>query len=339
LRNTLGFLGQDFWWVRQKFLTILSVRSYIGKGILCRRGFHPEGFQVRKIFFLFLLSISIPLLTWPAFAQDFSRKFTLGLQGGIWKSGLTEHSDIYTVGNQGALFFRYDLKEKISLGFSAAYAKTWEADLSGRGEAGAGFTFAKKEDANRLSQVWLDFSLIYCFRPWEKLDPYVFGGLGIAFWRVKDKDGKFIQILDINQNPFDLRDQELTFSGGGGLEYRFKEKWGLNFGTRFRYLTHDLTDFKGSKDIVGAGPDELDLPKATLEVFLGINYYFGKLMDSDKDGVPDRVDFCSDTPFGAVVDEKGCPLDSDKDGIYDGLDKCPHTPPGTKVDVNGCRLQ
>jgi OOP family OmpA-OmpF porin len=294
---------------------------------------------VRKIIGFFLLSISIHLLTSFVFAQDFSRKLTLGLQGGIWKSGLTEHSDIYTVGNQGALSFRYDLKEKISLGFSSAYAKTWEADLSGRGEAGAGFTFSQKDDPNRFTHVWLDFSLIYRFRPWEKLAPYVFGGMGIAFWNVKDKNGEPVQVQDRNQNPFDLKDQELTFSGGGGLEYRFKEKWGVNFGTRFRYLTHALTDFRGSKDIVGAGLDELDLPKATLEVFLGINYYFGKLMDSDKDGVPDKMDFCSDTPFGAMVDERGCPLDSDKDGIYDGLDKCPHTPPGTQVDVNGCRLQ
>lgn len=288
---------------------------------------------MRKIIWLCLLSISISLLTSSAFAQDFSRRFTLGLKGGLWKLGLTEHSDSNTVGNFGALFFKYDLKEKISLGFSASYAKTWEADLSGRGEAGAGFTFSRKDDANRSTQIWLDFLLIYRFRPWERLNPYVFGGIGIAFWKVKDKGGEIIKFQDIN-----LKDQELTLSGGGGVEYRFNEKWGLNFGTRFRSLTHVLTNFKDPKDIVGPGPDQLDLPKATLEVFLGINYYFGKLMDSDKDGVPDRVDFCADTPLGTMVDERGCPLDSDGDGIYDGLDKCPHTPPGTKVDVNGCPL-
>ncbi len=294
---------------------------------------------MRKIIWLCVLSMCVSLLSSSVFAQDFSRKFTLGLQGGFWKSGLTEHSDIYTVGKQGALSLRYDLKEKISLGFWVAYARAWEADLSGRGGAGAGFTFSKKDDANRFTQVWLDFCLIYRFSPWEKLNPYVFGGVGLAFWKVKDKDGKFVQISDRNQNPFDLEDQELTFSGGGGVEYRFKEKWGVNFGTRFRLLSHVLTSFKGSKDIVGAGADELDLPKATLEVFLGFNYYFGKLKDSDKDGVPDRVDFCADTPLGAMVDERGCPLDSDGDGIYDGLDKCPHTPRGSKVDVNGCPLQ
>jgi OOP family OmpA-OmpF porin len=83
----------------------------------------------------------------------------------------------------------------------------------------------------------------------------------------------------------------------------------------------------------------LDLPKATLEVFVGVNYYFGELKDSDDDGVPDRTDVCADTPRGALVNERGCPIDSDGDGIYNGLDKCPRTPPGTTVDVNGCPLE
>ncbi len=294
---------------------------------------------MRKIVWFGVFGMVFSSLTPSLQAQDYSRRFTLGLHGGFWKSGLTEHSDIYTVGRQGALFFRYDLREKIGLGFGLSYAKTWEADLSGRWGAGAGFTFSKKDEPNQFAHTWLDLSLFYCFRPWERLNPYIFGGMGMAFWNMKDKDGRFVQVLDRNQNPFDLKDQELTLSGGGGLEYRVRERWGVNLGARLRILTHILTGFKGSKAIVGGGPNELDLPKATLEVFLGIHHYFGKLMDSDKDGVPDRVDFCADTPFGAMVDERGCPLDSDSDGIYDGLDKCPQTPPGTKVDVNGCPLR
>src|SRR5512138_3619160 len=60
------------------------------------------------------------------------------------------------------------------------------------------------------------------------------------------------------------------------------------------------------------------------------------MVDLDRDGVPDRLDRCDNTPRGAVVDEWGCPIDSDGDGVYDGLDKCPGTPPGEKVDANGC---
>src|SRR5881398_18808 len=58
--------------------------------------------------------------------------------------------------------------------------------------------------------------------------------------------------------------------------------------------------------------------------------------DSDHDGVPDNKDACPDTPAGAAVDSKGCPIDSDRDGVYDGIDKCPGTPAGAHVDATGC---
>jgi opacity protein-like surface antigen len=294
---------------------------------------------VRRIGWICLAGILIISLTLPAKAMDLSRKFSLGFWGGLWKSGLTEHSDIYTVGNQGAFSFKYATSEKLALGFSCSYAVAYEADFAGEGGAGAGFTFKKKEDANKFTHLWLDAFATYNFRPQERFNPYLFGGLGISFWNVKKKDGSTAEFLYKNETPFDLKDQELTFLGGGGFEYRLKERWAINFGTRFHYLTHALTGFTNDKNIVGAGPGELDLPKATLEVYWGLNYYFGKPKDQDKDGVPDRLDYCSDTPIGAKVDENGCPLDSDEDGIYDGLDKCPDTPPGVKVDVNGCPFE
>src|SRR2546427_925054 len=59
-------------------------------------------------------------------------------------------------------------------------------------------------------------------------------------------------------------------------------------------------------------------------------------IDTDKDGVPDGLDKCPDTPAGAHVDASGCPTDADQDGVPDGLDQCPNTPPGAHVDANGC---
>src|SRR5256886_2238398 len=59
-------------------------------------------------------------------------------------------------------------------------------------------------------------------------------------------------------------------------------------------------------------------------------------IDTDKDGVPDGLDKCPDTPAGAHVDASGCPTDADQDGVPDGLDQCPNTPPGVHVDANGC---
>jgi OOP family OmpA-OmpF porin len=64
--------------------------------------------------------------------------------------------------------------------------------------------------------------------------------------------------------------------------------------------------------------------------------FFNVNPDSDMDGVIDMKDDCPDTPNGAPVDTKGCPLDTDKDGVLDHLDQCPKTPMGAKVDSVGC---
>ena len=62
----------------------------------------------------------------------------------------------------------------------------------------------------------------------------------------------------------------------------------------------------------------------------------GLCPDTDRDGVPDYRDKCSDTPEGAAVDGNGCPLDSDGDGVVDVRDQCPGTPKGANVDLVGC---
>jgi len=86
------------------------------------------------------------------------------------------------------------------------------------------------------------------------------------------------------------------------------------------------------KEVVEARVEEpaapVVVPVAPVEVVL----------DSDKDGVPDNLDKCPDTPAGVAVDKDGCPLDSDNDGVPDYLDKCPNTPSGVAVDKAGCPL-
>ena len=83
------------------------------------------------------------------------------------------------------------------------------------------------------------------------------------------------------------------------------------------------------------------LPNAGLTNFqalLGYSWGLGAPLDSDGDGVANRLDQCPNTPKGAKVDATGCPLDSDGDGVFDGLDKCPDTPAGVKVNTDGCPL-
>lgn len=62
----------------------------------------------------------------------------------------------------------------------------------------------------------------------------------------------------------------------------------------------------------------------------------GCATDGDLDGVADGLDLCANTPGGALVDEMGCATDSDDDGIVDGIDRCENTPAGAIVDGTGC---
>jgi outer membrane protein OmpA-like peptidoglycan-associated protein len=62
----------------------------------------------------------------------------------------------------------------------------------------------------------------------------------------------------------------------------------------------------------------------------------GKAPDADADGIPDKKDACPNTPVGAVIDAKGCPVDTDGDGVPDGIDTCAGTIAGAKVDAKGC---
>ncbi|MFC1651340.1 OmpA family protein [Candidatus Latescibacterota bacterium] len=61
----------------------------------------------------------------------------------------------------------------------------------------------------------------------------------------------------------------------------------------------------------------------------------GVSLDTDRDGVPDGADNEQDTPVGAKVNSSGIGLDSDSDGVYDGLDMEPDTPAGCEVDQFG----
>jgi OOP family OmpA-OmpF porin len=79
---------------------------------------------------------------------------------------------------------------------------------------------------------------------------------------------------------------------------------------------------------------------------LGLAYTFGGStmtakpisVDSDNDGVFDKMDQCAGTPIGIRVDSVGCALDSDGDGILNTIDMCPDTPVTDKVDENGCSV-
>jgi outer membrane protein OmpA-like peptidoglycan-associated protein len=58
--------------------------------------------------------------------------------------------------------------------------------------------------------------------------------------------------------------------------------------------------------------------------------------DSDGDGRANSRDDCPDTPLGALVDDRGCPVDGDGDRVPDGIDRCPYTRRNHAVGPDGC---
>ena len=318
---------------------------------------------MRKLVWVLGVAILVLSLSVVSYPIEMKGMVGLGAQGGLWKPVLTDHSDFWSVGPQGSITLKYGILKNLAIGVTGTYFTTWEAKDVRPGESkasdGAGFTLFSKakndsltaDSARSFQNMMVEAAAYYYFMPDKKFNPYVFGGGGISFWKWKNFNGdqlnsnqmfSYATLYDKTGKPFDppieIKDQEITILLGLGIEYYPVENLGLNIGGKVHYLTRLLTSFKDDKDVVGKEPHELDLPKAIPEAFVGVNYYFGKPKDSDKDGVPDKIDQCSDTPLGCIVDAKGCPLDADGDGVCDGLDKCPSTPKGCKVDATGCPL-
>lgn len=147
--------------------------------------------------------------------------------------------------------------------------------------------------------------------PGSVIDPYVIGGYHRLQFRSK---------VD-SQEDFNFD----GFAGGVGLKFNVGPRTALRF--EAKDIMFDFQDTEIKND-------------TRLDNFLftgGIEFAIGgHTKDTDKDGVSDKKDTCPDTPLGALVDAKGCPLDGDQDGVFDGIDQCAGTPVGARVDAQGC---
>ena len=78
-------------------------------------------------------------------------------------------------------------------------------------------------------------------------------------------------------------------------------------------------------------------PKETIQGVVGITFVntVRSMIDSDGDGVNNRIDIELNTPRGYPVDGRGVALDTDGDGVPDGIDKQPGTTAGARVNASG----
>ena len=207
----------------------------------------------------------------------------------------------------------------------------------------------------------------------RKINPYVFGGAGIA---------SAATTVDVSKAPVGspsptLGSQTFVVPGdrntgsivpiveaGAGISFRvsdkmnvsIEEKLGTVFGKRADLLdgfAYNFRDFTTNTNLRlnfniggGAGKDKKTMPLwwsnpgeqtqadlAELKARPKLD-----LTDTDADGIIDMLDQEKETPAGARVDTRGVALDSDADGYADYKDKEPYSPVGYKVDNNGVAM-
>jgi outer membrane protein OmpA-like peptidoglycan-associated protein len=115
-----------------------------------------------------------------------------------------------------------------------------------------------------------------------------------------------------------------------------KENWNWGIQPGLSFMLGGRTAGPRDRDRDGV-PDDVDQCRDTPEGDR-VDAKGCTVTDSDGDGVSDEADACADTPAGEQVDAKGCPppKDADGDGVPDPTDACADTPQGTKVDAKGC---
>jgi OOP family OmpA-OmpF porin len=123
--------------------------------------------------------------------------------------------------------------------------------------------------------------------------------------------------------------------------YRATSRYGLNFGAGIRVMLSERIALRlEAREQYEKYKDSTAFPSAVFNGTgsLGLSWFMGggSMRDRDGDGVADKFDRCPDTPDGASVDPRGCPIDSDGDGVPDGIDRCANTAQGVTVDARGC---
>ncbi len=244
------------------------------------------------------LSHGLAVLSWlglaasPLHAADADGRWGIGLNPGMYKLVLTDHSDAWTPGWLVNADVTYGLSPKFSLGVEGSWMKTYLADLSANPGDGAGSSFDKIPDGPQQRGTVIGLIGDYQFSPDGKWSPYASVGAGMYFWKWTDANGNTLMsndstlddpragtysVPDVDNagNPYEMKDQELYVMLGTGVDYNVSDAFSIGLGVKFRYLTHVFTDFTGDKDIVGSDPGQLDLPRGIFEGLLGFTYRFG----------------------------------------------------------------
>ena len=193
---------------------------------------------------------------------------------------------------------------------------------------------ASSENEIPTSLLKVSANGVYEFTEHNKLYPYILGGLGyesVTNERTGFKSHPFVQ-------------------GGGGLGIGITEN--IKAKAELKALQILGGDKENNEFVASVG---VAMPFGDRAQPVAHNV----IVDSDNDGVMDRLDKCPNTPAGTTVDGSGCPLqasapvsfdnnecpvkidlpDEDRDGVEDSVDQCPGTPCDFSVDSKGCPIK
>jgi outer membrane protein OmpA-like peptidoglycan-associated protein len=227
-----------------------------------------------------------------SFGQNADKKWSIGLLG-----GKTEYK-----GEIGDGFFK-DKTLYVPVGLSLNHYLNPSFDIGIQVESGdIGFMefnvnsfLARKTEGILLLKY--KFNNGYIFKEDALIAPYFAAGLGLAgFTGSRTKEGGLDGIMPL----------------GGGINVNITPAVALQYQFLYNFTNGD------DRDLIASGSND-----KFIEHTLGIIFSFGVPKDSDKDGIPDKLDKCPETPAGVMVTPNGCPVDGDNDGIADYLDKCP----------------
>jgi len=241
------------------------------------------------------------------------------VRAGAFSYGLSTGGHFFE-GNQG-------YKDTVSLGFRAGYnfSENWEAEFFANGMPSE---FEDYKDGKHSDIFTVGLEGLYHFMPRNRFVPYLAMGLGGIYYTSED-------------DRFD------------------HSKFMIDYGVGFKYfVTENLSLRTDVRHLIPLGRDDKYIRNPhdihnDVTLTLGISYDFEGVKedpyprvteqttpevipDTDKDGVPDNIDKCADTPYGSETDQYGCPPDADRDGVPDIADRCPGTPASIVVDKSGC---
>jgi OmpA-OmpF porin, OOP family len=246
---------------------------------------------MRKLVTLFLLTAIIAT----AFGQNADKKWAIGLMGGKtvyngdYGSDFLEFSPFYGLGSLS--IDRY-LNPSLDLGIQAEYGDY------GYFEAAKTYFLLQKTDGFFLLKY--KFNNGYIFKEDAIIAPYLALGVGMATYSGDNGNTDGI---------------DLVIPAGLGIKLNMLPWLALQYQFLYNFTNEDKRDLKVAEKNDGFASNTL-----------GLIFSFGAPKDTDKDGVPDKIDNCPETPLGVSVTPDGCPVDVDKDGIADYLDKCPSVP-------------